>query len=241
VLASLLRPTSGRAWVGGLDVDRDRYRVREVLGFMPDVLGVYDNLQVDEYLHFFASSYRVPRKERPALIDGLLELVDLGGKRHAMVDSLSRGMKQRLSLARALVHDPEVLILDEPASGLDPRARVELRELVGELHDMGKTIVVSSHILADLEEMCSHVAIMEAGRLLASGPPQGILERLGSTRTIAVRFAGGLTETFTTATDAEQHQLLKRLIDDGREVIDFHQTGGGLEELFLAVTEGRVQ
>jgi ABC-2 type transport system ATP-binding protein len=241
ILASLLRPTSGRAYVCGLEVGRDRYKVREVLGFMPDVLGVYDNLQVDEYLHFFASSYRVPRKERPALIDGLLELVDLSGKRHAMVDSLSRGMKQRLSLARALVHDPEVLILDEPASGLDPRARVELRELVAELHDMGKTIVVSSHILADLEEMCSDVAIMEAGRLLASGPPQGILDQLGSTRTVSVRFADGRTETFTTANDAEQHQLLKRLIEDGREVVDFHQTGGGLEELFLAVTEGRVQ
>jgi ABC-2 type transport system ATP-binding protein len=241
ILASLLRPTSGTAWVCGLQVGKDRYKVREALGFMPDVLGVYDNLQVDEYLHFFASSYRVPRRERPALIDGLLELVDLSGKRHAMVDSLSRGMKQRLSLARALVHDPEVLILDEPASGLDPRARVELRELVAELHDMGKTIVVSSHILADLEEMCTDVAIMEAGRLLASGPPQGILDQLGSTRTIAVRFAGGVTETFTTANDAEQHQLLKRLLDDGREVVDFHQTGGGLEELFLAVTEGRVQ
>ena len=241
ILASLLRPTSGRAWICGLEVESQRYKVREVLGFMPDILGVYDNLQVDEYLHFFASSYRIPRKERPALIDGLLELVDLGGKRHAMVDSLSRGMKQRLSLARALVHDPEVLILDEPASGLDPRARVELRELVAELHAMGKTIVVSSHILADLEEMCSDIAIMEAGKLLASGPPQGILDQLGSTRTIQVRFAGGLTETFTTASDAEQHQLLRRLIEDGREVVDFHQTGGGLEQLFLTVTEGRVQ
>ena len=241
IIASLLRPTSGRAWVCGHDVDAERYLVRQKLGFMPDVLGVYDNLQVDEYLHFFASSYRVPRRERPALIDGLLELVDLQTKRHAMVDSLSRGMKQRLSLARALVHDPEVLILDEPASGLDPRARVELRELVAELHAMGKTIVISSHILADLEEMCSDVAIMETGRLLASGPPREILETLGATRTIEVRFADGTLETFTATTDADQHALLKRLLAEGREVVDFHQTSGGLEDVFLAVTEGKVQ
>ncbi len=241
IVASLLRPTSGRAWVCGHDVDAERYQVREKLGFMPDVLGVYDNLQVGEYLHFFASSYRVPRRERAALIDGLLELVDLQSKREAMVDSLSRGMKQRLSLARALVHDPEVLILDEPASGLDPRARVELRELIAELRTMGKTIVVSSHILADLEEMCSDVAIMEAGRLLASGPPKEILERLDATRTVEVRFADGTVETFTASTDADQHALLRRLLDEGRQVIDFHQTSGGLEDVFLAVTEGRVQ
>jgi ABC-2 type transport system ATP-binding protein len=241
IIASLLRPDEGRAWVCGHDVASDRYRVRAELGFMPDVLGVYDNLRVDEYLYFFASSYRIPRRERPALIGGLLELVDLQDKRTSMVDSLSRGMKQRLSLARALVHDPKVLILDEPASGLDPRARVELRELVAELHDMGKTIVVSSHILADLEEMCTDVAIMETGRLLASGPPRGILDQLGATRSVEVRFAGGAVETYTTANDREQHELLARLLAEGREVVDFHQTSGGLEELFLAVTEGRVQ
>jgi ABC-2 type transport system ATP-binding protein len=158
-----------------------------------------------------------------------------------MVVSLSRGLKKRLSLARALVHDPEVLILDEPASGLDPRARVELRELIAELHDMGKTIVISSHILADLEEMCSDVAIMETGRLLASGPPKEILDRLGATRTVEVRFADGVVESYTASTDSEQHALLKRLLAEGREVVDFHQTSGGLEDVFLAVTEGRVQ
>ena len=153
VLASLLTPTAGRVRVAGHDPVENPRAVRAILGYMPDVMGVYDNLRVDEYLEFFAGAYRLPRSSWPGLIDGLLELVDLAGKRRAMVDSLSRGMKQRLSLARALVHDPEVLVLDEPASGLDPRARVELRELLVQLRDMGKTVVISSHILAELEEM----------------------------------------------------------------------------------------
>ena len=149
----------------------DARDVRRRLGYMPDVLGVYDNLRVDEYLEFFAASYQhPPPPSGPSLVDGLLELVDLASKRAAMVNSLSRGMKQRLSLARTLVHDPELLVLDEPASGLDPRARVELRELLRQLNEMGKTIIISSHILAELEEMCTDVAIMEAGRLLAVRP-----------------------------------------------------------------------
>jgi ABC-2 type transport system ATP-binding protein len=151
-------------------------------------------------------------------------------------------MKQRLSLARALVHDPELLILDEPASGLDPRARVELRELLLTLHGMGKTIIVSSHILAELEEMCTDVAIMEAGRLLASGPPRHILDRLGGTRTVRVRFADAATETFTVADNTEQVDLLRRLVvDEGRQVVEFVEESGGLEELFMTITEGIVQ
>ena len=208
---------------------------------MPDVLGVYENLRVDEYLRFFASSYRVPRRDWPALIDGLLELVDLGVKREAMVDSLSRGMKQRLSLARALVHDPEILVLDEPASGLDPRARVELRILIHELRDMGKTIVISSHILAELQEMCSHVGIMEQGRLLASGPPQTILDQVGGAKTISVRFGDGTEEEFTVADTTEQRELLRRLVAEERDVLEFREIGSGLEDLFLKITEGKVQ
>jgi ABC-2 type transport system ATP-binding protein len=242
ILATLLRSTSGRAFVDGIDTQSDPYRVRRRIGFMPDVVGVYDNLQVDEYLHFFASAYEVPRRQRHGLIDGLLELVDLTGKRGAMVDSLSRGMKQRLSLARALVHDPEILILDEPASGLDPRARVDLRLLVHQLRDMGKTIVISSHILAELQEMCSHIGIMEAGRLLAAGPPQTILEQIGGAIRVQVRFAGGTEELFSVASTAEQQALLRRLIvDEDRDVVEFQQIGGGLEDLFLEITEGKVQ
>jgi ABC-2 type transport system ATP-binding protein len=209
---------------------------------MPDVIGVYDNLQVVEYLWFFASAYEVPRAARAGLIDGLLELVDLTGKRHAMVDSLSRGMKQRLSLARALVHDPDLLILDEPASGLDPRARVELRILVHQLRDMGKTILVSSHILAELQEMCSHVGIMEAGRLLAQGSPRTILDDLGGAIRLRARFADGTDQEYTVASAAEQADLLRRLaLDDTRPLLEFQQQGGGLEALFMEITEGKVQ
>ncbi len=242
MVASLLRPTSGTLSVMGSDPVGDARRVRRAMGYMPDVLGVYDNLRVDEYLEFFAASYRIPSREWPALIDGLLELVELTVKRRAMVNSLSRGMKQRLSLARALIHDPQLLILDEPASGLDPRARVELRELLRGLNTMGKTILISSHILAELEEVCSDVAIMEAGRLLASGPPRTILDSLGGARTLRVRFAGGAAETFTVGDDVEQAALLRRLVvDEGRDVVEFTEESGGLEQLFMSITQGIVQ
>jgi ABC-2 type transport system ATP-binding protein len=240
--ASLLKPTSGSILVMGANPSRKPRTVRRRMGYMPDNLGVYENLRVDEYLEFFAASYGIARSEWPGLVDGLLELVDLGVKRTAMVNALSRGMKQRLSLARALVHDPELLILDEPASGLDPRARVELRELLFTLNGMGKTIVISSHILAELEEMCTDVAIMEAGSLLASGPPRQILQRLGGARAVRVRFSDHTTETFTVADDREQAELLRRLVvEDEREVVEFVEESGGLEQLFMAITEGIVQ
>ncbi len=242
MVASLLRPTSGTLSVMGYDPVRHPTAVRRSMGYMPDVLGVYDNLRVDEYLEFFAASYRIPSREWPGLIDGLLELVELSVKKTAMVNSLSRGMKQRLSLARSLVHDPQLLILDEPASGLDPRARVELRDLLRGLNAMGKTIVISSHILAELEEVCSDVAIMEAGRLLASGPPRTILDSLGGTRTLRVRFTGGTVEMFTVANDTEQAALLRRLIvDEERQVVEFVEESGGLEQLFMSITQGIVQ
>ena len=242
MMASLLLPTSGRITVMGADPSRKPRTVRRRMGYMPDNLGVYDNLRVDEYLEFFAASYGIARTEWTDLVDGLLELVDLSVKRTAMVNSLSRGMKQRLSLARALVHDPELLVLDEPASGLDPRARVELRELLKTLNGMGKTIVISSHILSELEEMCTDVAIMEAGKLLAAGPPREILAHLGDTRTVRVRFANGASESFAVADDAEQSALLRRLVvDENREVVEFVEESGGLEQLFMTLTEGIVQ
>jgi ABC-2 type transport system ATP-binding protein len=241
ILASLLTPTAGHALVAGFDPVTQAREVRRRVGYMPDVVGVYDNLRVDEYLHFFAGAYKVPRASWPALVDGLLELVDLTTKREAMVNDLSRGMKQRLSLARALVHDPQVLILDEPASGLDPRARIDLRALITELQAMGKTILISSHILPELQEVCSHVAIIEAGRLLAHGEPRTILDRLGHGRTIVVRFSGGEERTYTVADEREQGALLRRLVEEGHGVVEFTQTGDGLEELFLAITKGIVQ
>lgn len=242
MVATLLTPTSGTVRVLGHDPVASPREVRRSMGYMPDVLGVYDNLRVDEYLEFFAASYGIARSTWPDLVGGLLELVDLGVKRTAMVNSLSRGMKQRLSLARSLVHDPELLILDEPASGLDPRARVELRDLLRHLNALGKTIVISSHILAELEEMCTDVAIMEAGRLLASGPPRDILQKLGGARSVQVRFSNGDVETFTVADDAEQSALLRRLVtEDERNVVEFVEQSGGLEQLFLTITEGIVQ
>jgi ABC-2 type transport system ATP-binding protein len=227
--------------VAGYEPFSSPREVRKRVGYMPDVLGVYDSLQVDEYLTFFASTYHIPRKQWPGLIDGLLELVDLSTKRTAMVDSLSRGMKQRLSLARALVHDPEVLILDEPASGLDPRARVELRALIEELSAMGKTMLISSHILAELEEMCTHIGIMEAGRLLAAGAPKDIGTQLGAARKVRVRLADGTTSEHAVADEAEQATLLRKLVvEEGLDVVEFRESGG-LEELFLSITEGTVQ
>jgi len=241
VLASLLQPTAGVVRVCGADPKADPAAVRRRVGYMPDALGVYDATTVEEYLQFFAGAYRIPRRQWPGLLDGLLELVDLATKRHAEVNSLSRGMKQRLSLARALVHDPDLLILDEPASGLDPRARIDLRILLVTLREMGKTVLISSHILPELQEVCTDVAIIEAGRLLAAGQPRDILDRIGGGRSILVRLAGGEERRYSVADESEQARLLRDLLAEGLEVLEFRHDGGGLEDLFLAITKGTVQ
>ena len=186
VLTTLTRPTSGQAWVAGHSVPEEPRAVRRAIGYMPDEFGVYDDMRVWEYLDFFAACYDIPEGERKRLIDDLLELVDLTHRRDDMVDKLSRGMKQRLSLARTLAHDPSVLILDEPASGLDPRARVEIRELLVELAKMGKTIFFSTHILADVSEICSHIGIVEAGEIIAQGSMQEMRAQLQPHREITV-------------------------------------------------------
>lgn len=178
ILTTLLEPSSGEAFVAGHSVMRERAAVRRSVGFMPDFFGVYDNMKSHEYLDFFAASYDIAPARRTKLIDDLLGLVDLGHKKDADVMGLSRGMKQRLSLARTMLHDPALLILDEPASGLDPRARVELRELLKELRSMGKTIMISSHILTELAEMCTQIGIIERGNLLASGDVATIMRSL---------------------------------------------------------------
>jgi len=242
MVASLLSPSAGTVSVDGHDPAIDPAAVRRTLGYMPDGLGVYEGLDVGGYLEFFAAAYRVPSKEWPPLIDGLLELVALEVKRDAPVNSLSRGMKQRLSLARSMVHDPELLILDEPASGLDPRARIELRELLWALQGMGKTIIVSSHILSELQEICSHVGIMEAGQLLAEGSPDGIGDAMGSVRQLRVRFADGTSEDFEVGDLAAQAELLIRLVNqDERMVVEFTEVSSGLENVFMNVTKGIVQ
>lgn len=187
ILTTLLTPSSGEARVAGLSLSDNPTNVRKVVGFMPDYFGVYENMKAWEYLDFFGRAYHIPASRRASLIDELLALVDLSHKRDAYVMGLSRGMSQRLSLARTMIHDPQLLILDEPASGLDPRARIELRELLKELRALGKTIMISSHILTELAEMCTHIAIIEHGRLLASGDVDSILRSLQPHRTIEVR------------------------------------------------------
>lgn len=169
ILATLLRPSAGQAFVAGLSVATKVKEIRRVMGYMPDFFGLYEDLTVREYLEFFAAAYRIRGSARKKVVDEVLALVDLTHRADTAVENLSRGMQQRLSLARVLLHDPKVLLLDEPASGLDPRARVEIREIIKELRKMGKTILISSHILPELADMCSRVGIIEAGRLVFSG------------------------------------------------------------------------
>ena len=193
ILSCLLKADSGNASVAGFDVSRSGDDIRRVIGYMPDFLGVYEDLTVDEYLQFFAAAFRIERRRRRAVVDGVLELTDLGFKRTALVDSLSRGMQQRLGIARVLIHDPKVLLLDEPASGLDPRARIEMRSLLVELGRMGKTLMVSSHILTELAEMCTSIGIIERGKLLYAGSITDAYARVrGGERLVVALGSGGL-------------------------------------------------
>ncbi len=190
ILVTLLEPTSGAAFIDGLDVRKKGKEVRRRVGYMPDFMGVYDDLKVFEYLEFFAAAFGIEYSKREAIVKGVLELTDLVSKQDALVDSLSRGMQQRLGLARVLIHDPKVLILDEPASGLDPRARIEMRELLRELKRMGKTIMISSHILSELEEICDRIGIIERGQLVFSGTMEEIRPRLGIQSKVRVKVLG---------------------------------------------------
>ncbi|MCS6775375.1 MAG: ABC transporter ATP-binding protein [Chloroherpetonaceae bacterium] len=194
VLATLLAPTSGTVWIDGIDVVAYPEEVRAIIGYMPDFFGVYDDIKVWEYLDFFAAAYRIPRDRRARIIDDVLALTDLSAKRDAYVETLSRGMKQRLCLAKTLVHDPKVLLLDEPASGLDPRARIEIRELLKELRAMGKTIIVSSHILPEMEEFCNKIAIMERGELVIAGEVEAIARRLRGQSTFEIGVVDALAQ-----------------------------------------------
>ena len=190
ILATLMGDFRGHVAVNGIDVKRDPAAVREHIGYMPDFFGVYEDLTANEYLHFFAAAYRIPRARRKAVVSDVLELTDLGHKRDAQVDVLSRGMKQRLGLARVLLHDPDLLLLDEPTSGLDPRARIEVRELLKALKEMGKTILISSHILSEHAQLCTQIGIIEAGTMVAQGSLDDIYRRLQLMRVIHVQLAG---------------------------------------------------
>jgi ABC-2 type transport system ATP-binding protein len=262
ILATLLRPSAGVAEIAGHSVTRNPDDVRRVLGFMPDVFGVYDDMKVWEYLDFFARCYGISAARRRRMIGDLLELVDLGPKRDTYVQGLSRGMQQRLCLAHTLVHDPQVLLLDEPASGLDPRARVELRELLRELRSLGKTILVSSHILPELEELCTSVAIVDRGQVLAHGRVAEIEKRLRVGAVLRARVLGeadeheaarawfsgqpdvvtadlladGTVEIGFHGDDEGSARLLAHAVAAGLRVASFARAASDLEELFLQVT-----
>ena len=262
ILATLLAPTNGEAEICGLSVRRNPAGVRHVIGFMPDVFGVYDDMKVWEYLDFFARCYGIPAARRRQMIGDLLDLVDLGDKRDAYVQGLSRGMQQRLCLAHTLVHDPQVLLLDEPASGLDPRARVELRELIRELRSLGKTIVISSHILPELEELCTSVAIVDHGQVLAQGKVADIERRLRAGAVLRIRVLGdsaeiesarehfaaqplvasagtlddGTIEVGLRGDEEAAARLLSGAVGAGIRVASFGRAASDLEELFLQIT-----
>ncbi len=262
-LATLLRPTSGEGKIAGHSVVSDPMAVRRVIGFMPDDFGVYDGMKVWEFLDFFAVAYQIPRVHRKKIIGQVLELLDLTDKRDDYVNGLSKGMKQRLCLAKTLVHDPPVLILDEPASGLDPRARLEMKALLTELKGMGKTILVSSHILSELADFCTSIGIIERGKLLAAGSIQDIQRQIRTHRVLKVRVLDASTdrasaimrddsavrnvETFDHTLTAEiegreddMARLLGRLVENGVAVQSFSEVDLSLEEVFMMITKGIV-
>jgi ABC-2 type transport system ATP-binding protein len=267
ILTTLMLPSSGQAYVAGYEVTKDARAVRRAIGYMPDFFGVYDDMKVWEYLDFFAACYDIPEKDRPGLINDLLELVDLVHRRDDMVDKLSRGMKQRLCLARTLAHDPQVLILDEPASGLDPRARVEIRELLVELSKMGKTIFFSSHILADVAEICTHIGIVEAGQMVMQGKLEDLQRQLMPHREVIVTLldrveeakqalngVNGVKEVVElpdeqgkkrirvdfTGEDTVMTEMVQTLASKAIPVVNFSEQSHDLETVFMRVTKGIV-
>lgn len=261
ILATLLSPTSGDAFINGKSVVSQPEEVRKQIGYMPDFFGVYDQLKVDEYLDFYGASYNLTSAERKVLIPKLLELVNLTHKRYEYVDLLSRGMKQRLCLARALIHDPKVLILDEPASGLDPRARVEMRDILKHLKSMGKTILISSHILPELAEMCDEIGVIDKGKLIAHGNVMAIQEQLQGDKRIFVKVVDGIDKahdffienplvssvetepgknelTFNyRGTKHDQVELLRQALLAGIPIYSLTEEEKNLEDVFMAITK----
>ena len=269
IIAGLLQPTGGDVFVEGYSIHQSPYEIKRLIGYMPDYFGVYPDLTVLEYLEFFSACYHIPEQRRTALIDELLELVELGHRRHDMVDQLSRGLKQRLSLARTLIHDPQVLLLDEPAAGLDPRARIEIRELLVELARMGKTVFFSTHILSDVAEICNRVGIIEAGKLVAAGSLEQLHLQVLPGRQVEVTLLDRLDETaqlleqqeavsqidrhpahnetgrqYLTfqfdGDDAALSRLLAHLVQNGATVLHFSEDARNLEDVFMRTTRGIV-
>jgi len=260
IICGLLRATSGEITLDGVDIIQNSRRMKEKIGYMPDFFGVYDDLKVSEYLEFYASIYNIKGQERKRITDDLLELVDLGSKREAYVDSLSRGMKQRLCLARSLVHNPRLLVLDEPASGMDPRARFEMKEILKNLKGMGKTIIISSHILPELAELCTSIGIIDQGRMVISGSNEEIMQQVYNKKVVRLKVRDRLDDAVLILKeypfvdklvigentiqagfgggDEEMSRVLSDLISRGIPVVSFAQMDGNLEDVFMKVTKG---
>lgn len=261
-LATLLKSTRGDGTVNGFSVNKQPMDVRRSIGYMPDDFGVYDGMKVWEFLDFFAVAYKIGRTQRKKVIGDVLELLDLTHKRDDFVNGLSRGMKQRLCLAKTLVHDPPVLILDEPTSGLDPRARIEVKALLKELRKMGKTIMISSHILSELADCCTSIGIIERGQLLMHGPIDSVYRQMRRNRIVEIRFVENqdagvsivrsdptmrgieidgdrVTAEFETD-DQGLAILMKRLVDNGVKMRSFSDKDPTLEDVFMLVTKGLV-
>ncbi len=260
ILSTLLSPTWGEAYVCGHSIYTHPREIRRAIGYMPDIFGVYDDMRVIEYLEFFAAAYRIDGPKRRQVAERSLELVDLVAKRDELVTSLSRGMTQRLGLARVLLHDPQVLLLDEPASGLDPRARIEMRNLLKRLQGLGKTILVSSHILPELADICNRVGIIEYGRLLACGNVQDLLAQVRGRPTVRIRVVGSpeaaakalercSEAAAVTVKDGEVvvaladgipdgSALAARLVAEGHGLVSLREQEVNLETAFLELTRG---
>ena len=260
ILAGLLKADAGEVYIDDIRLFEDYDRLKELIGYMPDFFGVYDNLKVMEYLEFYASAYGIETKRAQELGRELLSVVHLDGKEEHYVDELSRGMKQRLCLARALIHDPQFLILDEPASGLDPRNRFEFKEILRDLKEAGKTIIISSHILMELAEICTSIGVIEHGKMIMQGSIEDILSAVDASNPLIIRVydqvqtailvlkeeeqvknltiqGNSLMVTFT-GNRKDEEMLLRRLVERGVLVQSFAREQSNLEALFLKITEG---
>ena len=263
ILATFLAPSTGRAVVLGHDVVREADAVRHVIGYMPDFFGVYKDMEVTEYLDFFGACYKIPTAQREKTVNDVLELVGLSEKKGSLIGALSRGMQQRLGLARVLIHDPQLLLLDEPASGLDPRARIEMMAVLQELQRLGKTIIISSHILSELQTLCNRVAIIEKGKLIYSGPVQGVRDQVSQGRVLWVKVstdqaqamellktrpevadvaaADGEIKVTLTNSDSDHSVIADVLVRGGAKLLELREDEIGLEEVFMRVTRGETQ
>lgn len=259
IISGLLKATSGEVFIDGTNALKDAKQLKQKIGYMPDFFGVYDNLKAIEYMEFYASMYGIVGKKAKQISKELMALVNLSDKENSYVDGLSRGMKQRLCLARSMVHNPELLILDEPASGLDPRARFEMKEILKNLKDMGKTIMISSHILPELAEICTTIGIMEQGQLLLHGSVEDILEQAKGRNSLKIQLYSGQSKALRVlkenskvesisildsclklkfrGTEEEEARLLRSILEAGAEVSGFSRERGNLEELFMEMTE----